>query len=88
MDVLSPFISVLCIFVAIDCNNLFSVVDCESFHTRRHNLRLYKEECNVNCRLNAVVCRDIDVWNQLPAHVVNSDSVAVVKHRLAYVNVR
>jgi len=64
-------------FVDIDCNSLFRVIDCESFHTRGNNLRLYKEHCNVNCRLNAFVCRNINVWNRLPAHVVNSDSVAV-----------
>ena len=32
---------------------------------------------DVNCRFNAFVCRNIIVWNRLPAHVVNSDSVAV-----------
>ena len=42
--------------------------------------------CDVNCRLNAFVCGNINVWNRLPAHVVNSDSVAVFKHRLTYVN--
>jgi len=73
-------------FVDMDCNSLFSVIDCESVHTRGHNLRLYKQHCNVNCRLNAFVCRDINDWNRLPAHVVNSDSVAVFKRRLACVN--
>ena len=29
-------------FVDIDCNGLFRVIDCESVHTRGHNLRLYK----------------------------------------------
>ena len=29
-------------FVDIDCNSLFRVIDCESVHTRSHNLRLYK----------------------------------------------
>jgi len=43
-------------------------------------------DCNVNCRLNAFVCRNINVWNRLPAHVVNSDSVAVFKRRLVCVN--
>jgi len=68
-------------FVVIDCNSLFNVTDCESVHTRCHNLRLYKEHCNINCRLNAFLCR-----NRLPVQVVNSDSVAVFKHRLACVN--
>ena len=35
---------------------------------------------------SAFVCRNINVWNRLPAHVVNSDSVAVFKHRLVCVN--
>jgi len=48
--------------------------------------RLYKEHCNVTCRLNAFVCRNVNVWNRLPAHVVNSDSVTVFKQRLACVN--
>jgi len=65
-------------FVDIDCNSLFRVTDCESVHiTRGHNLRLCKQHCNLNCRLNAFVYSNINVWNQLPAHVVNSDSVAV-----------
>ena len=42
-------------FVDIDCNSLFHVIDCVSVHTRGHNLRLYKEHCNVNCRLNATL---------------------------------
>ena len=57
-----------------------------SVHTRGHNLKLYKEQCNVNCRLNAFVRRNINVWNRLPAHVVNSGSIAVFKQRLACVN--
>jgi len=36
---------------------------------------------NVNCRLNTFVCR-----NKLSARVVNSDSVAVLKRKLACVN--
>jgi len=73
--------------VDIYCNSLFRVIDCESFHTRGHNLRLYKEHCNVNCPLNAFVCRNVNVWNRLPAYVVNSDSVAVFKRRLAVAGV-
>jgi len=73
-------------FVDIDFNSLLSVTDCESVHTRGHNRRLCKQQCNVNCRQNAFVCRNINVWNRLPAHIVNNDSVAVFKHRLACVN--
>ena len=73
-------------FVDIDCNSLFHVIDCESVHTRGHNLRLYKEQCNVHCRLNAFICRNINVWNRLQAHVVNSDNVAVFKRCVYSVN--
>jgi len=66
-------------FVDTDYNCLFRVIDRESVYVCGHNLRLYKEHCNVNCRLNVFVCRNINVWNRLPAHVVNSDSVAVFK---------
>ena len=49
-------------------------------HNCCHHLKRYKEHCNVRptCRLNlsAFVCRNINVWSRLPAHVVNSDSVA------------
>ena len=83
---LSMMFSTIRGFVDIDCNSLFRSCLIESVHTRGLNLRLYKEHCNVNCRLNAFVCRNIIVWNQLPAHVVNSDSVAVFKRRLACVN--
>jgi len=69
-------------FVNIDCNSLFHVIDCESVFTRGHNFILYKQHCNVKCCLNAFVCCNINVWNRLTAHVTNSDSVAVFKHRL------
>ena len=76
---LTMVFSVIRGFVDIDCNSVFHVIDCESVHTRGHNLRLCKQHCNVNCR-------NINVWNRLLAPVVNSNSVAVFKRRLAYVN--
>ena len=39
------------------------------------------------CRLNSFVCRNINVWNSLPAHVVESDSVAMFKRRLSRTNI-
>jgi len=45
----------------------------------RADMTVRHEHRNVNCCLNAFVCRNINVWNRLPAHVVNSDSVAVFK---------
>jgi len=41
------------------------------------------EHYDVNCRLNLFVCRNINVWSQLPVRVVNSNSAAIFKH-LAY----
>ena len=83
---LTMMFSIIRGFVDIDSNSLFHVTDCEPVHTRGHNLRLHNEHCNVNCRLNAFVCRNINVWNRLPAHVMNSDIVAVFQRRLACVN--
>ena len=45
--------------------------------TRGHNFKVLKEHSNIICRLNSFVCRNIKVWNSLPAHVTESDSVAI-----------
>ena len=74
-------------FVNIDCDRLFSVVDCESSRTRGHNFKVLKEHSNINCRLNSFVCRNINAWNSLPARVVESDSVAMFKRRLSRMNI-
>jgi len=39
---LTMMFSIIRGFVDIDCNRLFHVIDCESIHTRGHNLTLYK----------------------------------------------
>ena len=69
-------------FVNIECDRLFSIIDCETSLTRGHNFRIFKEHSNINCRLTSFVCRNINVWNSLLAHIVDSDSVAVFKRRL------
>ena len=43
-----------------------------------HNLTLYNEHFNVNCHLDAFVCRSINVWNRLAAHVVNSECLQCI----------
>ena len=50
-------------FVDTDYNCLFRVIDRESVHVCGHNLRLYKEHCNVNCRLNVFVCCNITLMS-------------------------
>ena len=73
-------------FVSIDCDRLFSIIDSETSHTRGHSFKVLKEHCNINCRLYSFVCRNVNVWNSLPDHVVNSDSVAIFKRRLSSLN--
>jgi len=73
-------------FVSIDCDRLFSIIDSETLHTRGHSFKVLKEHCNINCRLYSFVCRNVNVWNSLPDHVVNSDSVAIFKRRLSSLN--
>jgi len=51
------------------------------------DFKVFKEHSNINCRLNSFVCRNINVWNSLPAHVVDSDSVAMFKRRLSRMNI-
>jgi len=82
---LTVMFSIIRGFLEFDCNSLFHVIDREPVRTHGHNLRLYKEHCNVNSRLNAFVFRNINVWNRLPAHVVNT--AAVFKRRRACVNI-
>ena len=74
-------------FVNIDCDLIFSIVDCESSRTKGRNFKVLKEHSTINCRLNSFVCRHINVWNSLPAHVVESDSVAMFKRRLSRTNI-
>jgi len=69
--------------------SVFRVIDCESVHNRAVIILDFirsTKHCNVTYRLNAFACRNIDVWNRLRSHVVNSDSVAVFKRRLTCVN--
>ena len=41
---------VICGFAYIDCDYRFTMIDCETSHTRGHILRLFKGHCNQNCR--------------------------------------
>ena len=43
-------------------------------------LRLFKDHCNLNCRLNSFVCRNVSVWHRVPAHDVAY--IAMVLQRL------
>ena len=39
-------------FVNIDCDRLFSIVDCESSRTRCHNFKVLKEHSNIGPKLS------------------------------------
>ena len=54
----------------------------ETCHTRAHKFRLIKDYCNLNWCLNSFVCHNVNAWNYLPFHVVESDSVAMFKCKL------
>jgi len=43
---------IICGFVNIDCDQLFSIIDCETSRIRGHNFKVFKEHSNINCRLN------------------------------------
>jgi hypothetical protein len=54
--------------------------------TRGHNQKLEKPLCNNNARAFSLSCRQIDCWNYLPEHVVNSQSVNSFKAGLDCIN--
>ena len=57
-------------FVDIDAGSLFDAINCNVIRSRGHPLRIIKQHCNVNCRSSSFVCRNVNVWNSLPEHVV------------------
>jgi len=58
-------------FVDIDADSLCDTINCNVIRSREHSLRIIKQRCNVNCRSSSFVCRNVNVWNSLPEHVVN-----------------
>ena len=58
--------------VDVDFSSLFNIIPhC----TRGHDKKLFKPQANCNVRAHFFACRVIDVWNSLPASVVNADSL-------------
>jgi len=51
--------------------------------TRGNIRKLYKEQCSVDARHQFFSNRIVDIWNSLPAAVVLSPIVAVLKRNLA-----
>jgi len=55
----------------------------QSFRTRGNGMKLYKEQCSIDARLQFFSNRIVDIWNSLPAAVVLSPSVPVFKRNLS-----
>jgi len=53
-----------------------------SFIKRGHDLRLHKSRAKYDLRKYFFSNRVVNVWNSLPGHVVNADTVNCVKSRL------
>ena len=58
------------------------LLSLNKFHTRGHNFKLNKNSPNLNTYKFFFVNRIVNLWNQLPYHVVNSPSVNVFKNRI------
>jgi len=53
-----------------------------SYITRGHDLRLHKSMAKYDLRKYFFSNRIVNVWNYLPGHVVNADTVNCFKSRL------
>jgi len=60
------------------------IAGSHSYITRRHDLRLHKPKSRVKYDLRKYFFsnRVVNVWNSLPGHVVNADTVDCLKCRL------
>jgi hypothetical protein len=50
--------------------------------TRGHNYKIEKQPFRLNVRKNSFVCRSTDIWNKLPANIVNAPSTQAFESRL------
>ena len=45
---------------------LLDIVDPNVMHPCGHSLRIVKQQCIINARLNSFACRNVNAWNSLP----------------------
>jgi len=50
--------------------------------TRGHNLKLFKQRCNIDKTKYFFTNRVVDKWNSLPEHIVNSTSITAFNKKL------
>ena len=67
-------------FVDVDTADFFSLHSDD--RTRGHNVRLVKPAGNLDVSKYCFSCRVVDLWNNLPRHVVNLTSVDSFKSAL------
>ena len=67
-------------FVDVDASDFFCLQSVNK--TRGHNLKLIKPACELDVRKFCFSCRVIDLWNNLPGHIVNSSTVSSFKSAL------
>ncbi len=71
-------------YVDIDFSDFFTLWVNTS--ARRHDKLLYPSLSKLNCRFHFFSNRIINLWNTLPALVVESKSVVIFKRHLSTVN--
>jgi len=71
-------------FVDLNIDDFFGFTN--SNVTRGHEFKLCKPFCNNNARQFSFACRRIDIWNSLPANIVNVPTVNLFKSVLNKVN--
>jgi hypothetical protein len=71
-------------YINIDFNDFFHISG--NVNTRGHRFKLVKPQCRNNVFLFSFACRRIDVWNSLPDHLVNSESIGCFKNSLKIIN--
>jgi len=67
----------------VEINNCNFIRIHQSSRTRGSEMKLYKEQCNIDARHQFFSNRIVDIWNSLPAAAVLSHSVTVFKRNLA-----
>ena len=71
-------------YVDVNCDDYFEF-HCQSA-TRGHSYKLRKRHCSVNSISNFFTERIVNLWNALPADIVNFNSLSSFKRSIKLVN--
>ena len=79
----TDIIQIYKIFSGIDDVNYDKFFDLSSTSvTRGHKYKVVKKRCNTNLRKHFFSYRNVDIWNKLPAYIIESDTIETFKTRL------